>query len=551
MKGPSISTVYNWIEKEKFPRFEEFLKIKNTNMIVEFWKNIFAFKKIRGILSVDAMKVDEDLCIDHKNNIDGIINKKLIKIPENIRGNYQLYSKIFDYQLLRKNIASNIFVISLCPLCNIKCFPLHVYLSSSSSADKYIINYLFTVPNVLKTAGVEIIGISTDSDPAYRKIFNDFFCAWSKSIITSHGDISKISLNRYYITNDCPHLLKRARARLVTKGTLFANRDDWITWKKCISKNLNTDHIPCITQETLIKLNNELNPCWFRNNGHDSMDDFYPHLIFSSSTFKKAYEKGDKYLILFITPILCLIRILRDNNESRKQRLKWSYISLFIFLGYLGWLKVQCTNGKEEKMKEDFPSLFTMDFCIDASNYLFSVIQILGKVDDGFSIGRIGTTASEHFFARLRYEAGKEQTIRSIKKAFNRIILIEKMGNQNQKINHRIFSSARLEQSSISLDHELITFCIYTAKTICEDAGIKFTRDSAYYEIMECIESNLDLNKAKMFVEREMKILSNEYATGHRNQTTKQWRMQISQIRRSNKAGRNIRSRMYTAIKSE
>ena len=76
-----------------------------------------------------------------------------------------------------------------------------------------------------------------------------------------------------------------------------------------------------------------------------------------------------------------------------------------------------------------------MDFCKDAANYLFSVIHILGEIDSEFNIGRIGIIASEHFFATLRYESGKEQTMHSIKKAFNRIILSEKIGSSKQKFN--------------------------------------------------------------------------------------------------------------------
>ena len=200
------------------------------------------------------------------------------------------------------------------------------------------------------------------------------------------------------------------------------------------------------------------------NNDHDTMDDFFPHYIFSTITLQKAFEKNDTSIILFVFPILCLIRIFRDSSASRLQRLKWCYISLFIFLGYLYWLKSQCANRKKKKKKEDYPSIFKMDFCIDASNYLVSVIQILGNVEETFSIGQIGTITSEHLFARLRYMADKEQTVRSVKKAFNKVILLEILGNKKQKIKQRICSSAKLEQHTARLSLLEIKYCAYTAK---------------------------------------------------------------------------------------
>ena len=79
LKGPSISTVYNWINKENHPKFEDFKKKKKTHIIINFWKNVFKFDNIKCTIAVDAMKVDENLSIDHKNSIDGVIDKLVLK----------------------------------------------------------------------------------------------------------------------------------------------------------------------------------------------------------------------------------------------------------------------------------------------------------------------------------------------------------------------------------------------------------------------------------------------------------------------------------------
>ena len=236
MKGPSTSTIYHWIQNEKFPHFEEFRNVENTKYIIDFWKNLYEFDNLKCILSIDAMKLDEDLYIDHKGVIDGVVDKNLVHIPENIRGDFIMYSKIFNIQVQRKNIVNSIFIATLCPLCSIKSFPLHIYLSSSSSASNYILNFIETIPDILKENNIDVIGISTDSDPSYRNMFNTFFDEWSKYIVLHKGNIFEIPIHKKLITNDCPHILKRVRSRLITKTRIFANKIDWINFENNMKK---------------------------------------------------------------------------------------------------------------------------------------------------------------------------------------------------------------------------------------------------------------------------------------------------------------------------
>ena len=543
MNGPSRSTIYEWSQKEDYPRFEDFINIKKTGEIIRFWRKLYNSNHLTCILSIDAMKVDEDLSIDHKNQVYGVISHQRIKIPENIQNDNSLYINLFEEQLKKHNIASAIFIASICPLCDqIKTFPLYIYLSSSQSADKNILDYIKNIKEPLEKENIHIIGISTDSDQSYRSMFNKFFYEWSKYLLISEGNVMKIMMEQLLVTNDCPHLLKRARSRLVTKKFLFVNKDDWNIWKKNVSEdNLNCNN--CISKETLQKVNDELLDCWFRNSGQDAMDDFYPHHIFSPQTLKKAIEKNMSSFIIFVSPILLMIRILRDNDACRKQRIIWCYVSLFIFQFYYSWLNVQCYTGKSEKKKEDYPSIFSMNFCIDCSNYLFSLIRILTVTDDDFSIRRVGTITSEHLFSQLRFEAKKEQTVRSIKHAFDRLILRKKFGEKEEKFEHRMFSSAKAKDNTGELQQDIIKNCIYFAMKLCINAGIKFPRESSYYELMQ----NLDSEKGDLFYEEQMEILCQNNLRTH--QRKEQWRIQISQVRRTNKIGREIKVRLATKFK--
>ena len=81
LKGPSISTIYRWINQLSLPKFDSFRNIQNLPSIINFWKDLYNFDTILCSLSVDAMKIDEDLVINHNGNVYGTLNKVRIKIP--------------------------------------------------------------------------------------------------------------------------------------------------------------------------------------------------------------------------------------------------------------------------------------------------------------------------------------------------------------------------------------------------------------------------------------------------------------------------------------
>ena len=81
LHGPSISTIYRWIEIIDFPRFKTFRQIKNIPIILSFWKKSYNFDSLACSISMDAMKVDEDLVINHDGIFKGVIPKMKVKNP--------------------------------------------------------------------------------------------------------------------------------------------------------------------------------------------------------------------------------------------------------------------------------------------------------------------------------------------------------------------------------------------------------------------------------------------------------------------------------------
>ena len=248
-------------------------------------------------------------------------------------------------------------------------------------------------------------------------------------------------------------------------------------------------------------------------------------ICYSSSMFNSHFERS------------------RSNARTKTQMVLYFLIHFY----WLHELDESTITKFLKKKHEDYPSLFSYDLCLDAANYLFSVIHILGSIDNEFSMGRIGTVASEHMFSLLRYESGKEQTTHAIKNGFNKIVLCNKLGFYFAKIRQRSFSSATVESKCFPLQPEIIELCMYTAKKICLDAGVKFTRDSAYYDLFEIDE--LLNEEGERFYHNEISILKSEFMLKQKKNISVQWRMQASQMRFSSKTGRNITSRYVTGLK--
>ena len=344
-------------------------------------------------------------------------------------------------------------------------------------------------------------------------------------------------------SNDLSHLLKRARKRLVKKNYLFISRSD--------QTNLNKGNIQKVSIDLIKSFDNSLTDCYFKNNSHDAMDDFYPNAIFSGKSLKNAFHSEHWAAVLYLLPMTCMNRILRDKVACRRYRAIWACIGMFIMFFYWSGLKLQMISQHRELKKENFDSIFSIDFCVDCFNAFFAILLGIYKIENKCSISRIGTIHSEHLFALIRNKAGNKQTIEALKWAFERIIVAKKYDYfMNETISRRLFETGILEEGTLTLSDEDSKKCKLFALKLAHLCGQAFPRESAAYDLLQDVDyQSLDLN----FNDWELDIIESltKEGTFISGKSTGNWVLTASKYRLTNKAGRNITSRYYTKLNTK
>ena len=176
------------------------------------------------------------------------------------------------------------------------------------------------------------------------------------------------------------------------------------------------------------------------------MDDFHPYTIFSGRALKESIKHKNWTAALYLLPMCCINRILRDKEANRKLRTYWAYIAMFIMIFYWSSLKLECQKRSREAKKEDFDSIFTINLCVDCINAMYAILFGISSINEECSISRIGTILSEHFFASLRYKSGKDQSLKSF--------------DQNI-IERRIFETGIMEEGVYIPEEDEVEKCIY------------------------------------------------------------------------------------------
>ena len=190
--------------------------------------------------------------------------------------------------------------------------------------------------------------------------------------------------------------------------------------------------------------------------------------------------------------------------------------------------------------------------CMDCASCLFSLIHIFGEVNDSFSMSRVGSITSEHQFSQMRFHAGKEQTIRSLRYAFDRIMIMRDLGDFFKvKIEKRMFRCAKIEDGIAVLSQSEINFCKETAFKISCMSGIMFPRECEFYELV----SEFDTKHADTFNSNDYLLLTsllNDDFETKGEQKKKCWRLQSSRFRIGPaKIGRNISMRYISALRND
>ena len=107
-------------------------------------------------------------------------------------------------------------------------------------------------------------------------------------------------------------------------------------------------------------------------------------------------------------------------------------------------------------------------------------------VETPFSMSRVGSMTSEHQFSQIRFHAGKEQTIRSLRHAFDRIMIMNDLGNiLKEKLEKRMFQCGKVENGTTVLSQTNINMCIQIAYKTAFMSGIVFPNECHFYDLVK------------------------------------------------------------------
>ena len=196
--GPCINTLKSWIQKSDIPTFDEMQNIENVERIIRWWCD----DQIPPIVnvSIDALKIDEDIYINSKKEVIGVVDEKIAKnflknIDINkIKRNPQIYTKLWNQNIECNNIVGGIFVIMICPISRLKSFPVHIIVNQNGFATNVIDQRLKDVSKKIRSIGSKPIFISTDSDSHYRKSFHDQFETWKRNILKNNMNVHGLNM---------------------------------------------------------------------------------------------------------------------------------------------------------------------------------------------------------------------------------------------------------------------------------------------------------------------------------------------------------------------
>ena len=532
--GPSESTIDRWIKNSKnCPSCSDLENIDQVFQIFLFWKEKLRLPDETNFsISIDAAKVDENLSIRYDGKVSGTVDLyNLPKDPIKYFHNPELYRQLWDDLLNQKKLITHIFVITMCPITKKRGFPIYVKFTNSGSATKNVTNDLKRIIFQLVSQGIKIRFIGSDSDQCYRKKFNKQFQQVIKTIFEGRMDLSLLSNECILYSNDAYHCLKRLRKSMINSGSLFIKPDD-IGTPNCVSKF------------ALQKIDKSLPDCIFRKGSMQSMDDYYPHALFNKKTLMKAQKNNNSAVTLYLWIGVLVRKIISGKKLSRIQRCEMCHIGLLITIIYKSFLE----KWKQNNVPRKILSLMIMspDMCTDLSNFFTSMIKALTTIDEPFPLSRIGSILSEHFFSRIRGNAGNSQTADSIRASISKIQFIDafRVDEEFDEANHiRKLNSAVVEKGAVTFDEIEINKCIGFANALLNSAGLFIQYGDFGYDLMS----------RPLYVDDEELLIMKYFNVDLKNEkdTKKRWILNAANFRVNGRYGRNIKGRYITAAKHQ
>ena len=454
-KGPSLSTMKQWMKVEKDALKNELFNLEHVTDIVRRWLDKWGGTDNIFTLSYDACKIDEDLSIDEQGRVTGTLNPvKLEAEAVEYKTNTALYQKLWEEQISKKNLVTHAFVFMLTPVTTAKGFPIHVLYTNTGSATDLVFKCIREIPARLSQLGVRIKFLASDSDNKYRACFNNQFRYCYDQLegiymMTESGRIrglQSLVLPTPRCCNDIPHILKRWRSRLVRNQQLFVSADTEDHWRAGESFSV-------VNSDAIKETNPNIPSGAFRSGAMVAMDDSYPRMIFTVETLLAAWDRGAIDLFVFLLPPVCAQIVFRTNGITREQRMSIAYLGWFSCVYYFCYIEDCAKLGR----RFQWP-VVTKELMVDLANALLCQMNAMCDVSGAYKTSKISSTMSEHYFARMRRTMGPDQSANNFTRIFLRNIICDLNDSQmteKMQVPKRLFHSALCQDGVVSPDPQI------------------------------------------------------------------------------------------------
>lgn len=535
--GPALSTIHSWMKQTKSTLRSEMLDLTKVAVIAKRWVEKYRGKEMQYTLSYDACKLDEDIVINEKGEVKGVLREfRLQHEPRQYRDDPSLFQSLWNQQIAEKNMITHAFVFVLNPISTDRGYPIHVVFANTGCATDQVLFCIQRIPEILAEAGIRVVFEASDSDTKYRMYFNRqfywMFAQYSNIYIcnsatgTMNG-LTSLNVPRINRCNDIPHILKRWRSRLINNTDLFLRPPD----QTCVPETRRAVNV-----EGLRALNPEIPTSAFRSGSLPAMDDAYPAMIFTKDTLMKAFNADRFDYIVYLLPAVCANVVFRCKTITRQRRIELAFLGWTVCIYYYSYIDSLVVKFEH--------SILTKELLVDLSNALFCHIFGLHTIVNEYRMSKISSMVSEHLFARLRRSMGPDQSSENFLSVLLRLVIAdsEAPDSEEETIPRRSFDAATCEQGTSILPQESALAVRDFCATIFRQAGVLLPF-SAPHQWVFAQGNTIDL--------RECLVMSWLAELANKQKQQEKFTIHAGQSRLPRIYGRSIKSRFVTAANVE
>ena len=334
------------------------------------------------------------------------------------------------------------------------------------------------IVKIIEKAGLKILFIGSDSDPAYNEKKEEFFSEILDKIFPindfSELEFKQNSINFYvhqfsfdkvYWCDDGSHILKRMRTRLVNYKVLYLIPGA----SSYVDINFFLQYCSDVMSKKALDTRSIC-----------SMDDWYPAQIYSSEIFFGAIESKNWSLVLYLSPPVALNLILRAKNLTREDRLFICYFGLFSMLNIYSQIKITERSKKIDGVYTFYTKQQVFTYC----DHIVAHLTMLHQNKFEYSMNRIGSMCLENFNSQIRYFSHSDHTYKTFEEAIDKIcIMLSTTIDYEPKIRNRWYDFGIADDNYNEPDESLIIGIIGLTVKISKLADSVFSLESPLYKI--------------------------------------------------------------------